>query len=887
VNLSSNYIGGGQRSGSGGERECVDYFLSKLFTELQRPRLLDLSYNSLTDECLYPVVKYVFANHECRLESLNLENNRFSPSASRTLLKAYSISPHRDALGFRYGPLPLGLENLRAGFVTPRDQERLAVVAADPAGESEMGSTGPARPGEPAPSGEAPRASRAVEVVIQRKSNNFAESGNGLRRAPVAKADSLKMDHYLARIEETVQKREEIEIEELRAFVLEVTSGEVEFEIPRYRLEPIFNVVNEKLEAAMEHDNIYMLEVLLDCLKFMSARNIPAEKKYYELASEAQVIAHQLLKVLNLEIKDEAEMQRLLVLNLRRGKQIGLRGELIDTARHLYLLTEKVLGEMRGQAAAVSDDEDEAIYEVNEEDRPPNVYDARLDRYIDLKPEELGLTSDVEANLAGHPYSTDYLKLANLNLNFVRKNLTEAKRFLKDEESYAYRNIFERCSVLLSDAGEQSAASVTYCLARNDPNLKLARLLFRYRNNLDKLFPFKAERVPREAHLARLRNQDFREPSPDLIGNVAAHAELRSADLLASQELALECSLTKLDTTASLEAVKFNRKLVTVLRGDAQAPTLEAKQRFYTGIQELFEEFVIQGVRPPGARKLGLLNPDLSDEFYLQLYRLADLHMATLAQKQGMKEFFNSMLLFALLSNYCTPSNRRLHEGLLHWLLQMRAKMQSQEALRRIIARAVNNFQLVEAVAAAAAGAGHGEQDEGEEDDDDSGEPDEREYGTRESAIAPESRFESNATGLVAWPPSMLEIDSLVTGQPIAVKVHLANGELASHTVDEGTTVEMLFDRVCEGHPLLKGEHEAATFWLYRLHGPRGEDAAGPGGGLDFPLPKDKKVLKLMYQAERQVALQSQSEAAIDTIKVRLSQSSGAHRHDSPARQGR
>jgi len=95
------------------------------------------------------------------------------------------------------------------------------------------------------------------------------------------------MDEYLTRIEATVQKRDEIEIEDLRAFVLEITSGEVGFEIPRYRLEPIFNVVNEKLEAAMEHENIYMLEVLLDCLKFMNARNIPAEKKYYELASEA------------------------------------------------------------------------------------------------------------------------------------------------------------------------------------------------------------------------------------------------------------------------------------------------------------------------------------------------------------------------------------------------------------------------------------------------------------------------------------------------------------------------------------------------------------------------------------------------------------------------
>ena len=84
---------------------------------------------------------------------------------------------------------------------------------------------------------------------------------------------------------------------------MEITSPKVPFEVPRYRLEPIFNVVNEKIEAAIDQNgegNIYMLEVLLDCLKFMNARNIPAEKKYHELAHEAQIISHQLLKALNL-----------------------------------------------------------------------------------------------------------------------------------------------------------------------------------------------------------------------------------------------------------------------------------------------------------------------------------------------------------------------------------------------------------------------------------------------------------------------------------------------------------------------------------------------------------------------------------------------------------
>ena len=132
------------------------------------------------------------------------------------------------------------------------------------------------------------------------------------------------------------------------------------------------------------------------------------------------------------------------------------------------MLTDKLLEEMRGKATAVSDDEDDGIYEVNEEDRPLNVFDERLDKYIDYKPEDYGLTTEMEINLATHPYSTDYLVLSNLNLNYVKKNLVESKKFLKDEESYSYRNIFERSSVLLSDAGEQSDMCITYTLSRND-----------------------------------------------------------------------------------------------------------------------------------------------------------------------------------------------------------------------------------------------------------------------------------------------------------------------------------------------------------------------------------------------------------------------------------
>ena len=128
------------------------------------------------------------------------------------------------------------------------------------------------------------------------------------------------MEDLFAQIEGIIQTREDIEIEELKEFIEKITGPTIEFEFPRYALEPIFRVVNEKLEIAIEFENIYILEILLDCLKLMNARNIPAEKKYYELANEAQAICQKLLKVMNMEIREEGEIQKLLVQCLKRGK---------------------------------------------------------------------------------------------------------------------------------------------------------------------------------------------------------------------------------------------------------------------------------------------------------------------------------------------------------------------------------------------------------------------------------------------------------------------------------------------------------------------------------------------------------------------------------------
>lgn len=49
-------------------------------------------------------------------------------------------------------------------------------------------------------------------------------------------------------------------------------------------MEPLYILVNDKLALAVHSNNIYTLEILLDCLAMMGARNYKAEERYSDLA---------------------------------------------------------------------------------------------------------------------------------------------------------------------------------------------------------------------------------------------------------------------------------------------------------------------------------------------------------------------------------------------------------------------------------------------------------------------------------------------------------------------------------------------------------------------------------------------------------------------------
>ena len=106
------------------------------------------------------------------------------------------------------------------------------------------------------------------------------------------------------------------------------------------------------------------------------------------------------------------------------------------------------------------------------------------------------------------------------------------------------------------------------------------------------LFPFEFEHPPPDSALiSRMKNQIFKDPKPEHIKRISKYFNLRSDGSLNNKDPVLQNSITNLDKVRSLEAIKFNKKLVEVIKGDVQSQ--KAKLQFYQSIQELFEEFII------------------------------------------------------------------------------------------------------------------------------------------------------------------------------------------------------------------------------------------------------------------------------------------------------
>jgi Ran GTPase-activating protein (RanGAP) involved in mRNA processing and transport len=106
--LTNNQLGVGNNI-----KEKMTFFMQSFFNDLSCPLELDLSYNMIDDECLHPLIKYLFANMQAQtLAMVNLEWNNFSNKGKRTIVVGYSKC-YNKKLQCKFGPLPLTQATLK------------------------------------------------------------------------------------------------------------------------------------------------------------------------------------------------------------------------------------------------------------------------------------------------------------------------------------------------------------------------------------------------------------------------------------------------------------------------------------------------------------------------------------------------------------------------------------------------------------------------------------------------------------------------------------------------------------------------------------------------------------------------------------------------------
>jgi len=201
----------------------------------------------------------------------------------------------------------------------------------------------------------------------------------------------------------------------------------------------------------------------------------------------------------------------------------------------------------------------------------------------------LGFSVDLEPNLGLHPFSTDYIKLTNLNIKYTMRNMTESRRILYEDEIYPMINVHTRAAFLLSDGAPDSGKSLQFSNVRDDMMLRYARLLFRYRLNMDELFGPEIESPVWDGTFSKLDGKTIAEAGmPDEYKNILDRNALNYS------ETPITKPLTKLQNFEIQTCIAINKELIRVQHYSQESKDVE---KLYKMIRQWFEKFVYgQGI---------------------------------------------------------------------------------------------------------------------------------------------------------------------------------------------------------------------------------------------------------------------------------------------------
>lgn len=427
-------------------KQGLGKFLREINRELQLKQL-DLSYNLIDDTSIKTIIKRLIRNEKSSIELLNIAGNKFTGEGFRTLHKAHRLSQK-----------------------TLKDEKHLNIIL------------GPIQ------------YSNIIlkELIKGEHSNNWEIArkplNGGTKDIPIKREWIGLIGYRELEIKETMkigdQKGSGPVLEEIKDLLTKIEG--LPFEFPMAKLAEVYDYVESALQKAAQSENIYCLEILMSCGKSLGMENLRfADERLAYLKKFGEKVVEDLAKVLNMEFQDEILMNETLDKALKDAEKLGLRGDLIDTCLYLQSTRNKFVEDM--QTKSLEDSDDDKISVKNEEiNKVDDVFDPKYDKFIEQTLNQLKLNLDEDQNLAFHPLRADYIAISQLRPERVRQNLKVAVEVLRHEESYAHANISNRAQFLLCSSYNEHA----WGLSKNDFLLRITRILFRYRNNLDGIMEY-------------------------------------------------------------------------------------------------------------------------------------------------------------------------------------------------------------------------------------------------------------------------------------------------------------------------------------------------------------------------------------------------------------
>lgn len=279
--------------------------------------------------------------------------------------------------------------------------------------------------------------------------------------------------------------------------------------IPFNSLHKFFKRVKINTLFALKFNDLFSLNILKEICDYFNLNfSFRASIHKKILINRAEIINYALKSVINFKGHSDKNykdpyflhsINNFLDIFLEFADEINLKNDLVNIAKYLKIKRDLYIDQHMKKLYINALREDDLI---SSNSIITTEFDPINKKYFNLNdPLLLRIPAEIFYKfLSFHPVNVDYLRLANAKYELLKRDLVNISKLVNEDQSYGIRNIYDRihfmfckCKfkiilfkfcILIKASNETNSKEKKYNLNKKNPFLKLARYIFRFKNNL-------------------------------------------------------------------------------------------------------------------------------------------------------------------------------------------------------------------------------------------------------------------------------------------------------------------------------------------------------------------------------------------------------------------